>query len=300
MPIISINEAKRLATVLQKTFPQEKHPAPNRGCWLNHLARADGYRDWNVMAAIAPAQPPNLKWGEWGDLFVAIAWVETPGRAPRFYMLTTRDRETAHPHNGWPGQLADGVSFDFPRVFHGAALDYGRPGSALLEDKNWWLPGGSSNDPVVVTSPDATSRILLWWLEGRYTGAKNLQSEKLIMHYLLHFERRAYGKEPRADQFLRHLTLQRRPRRTCLYLPEVANAGDDLYVPVVVAEEGADGVTAAGWLPGSWESIGERATAANLQAGLSRLDVQDIAERYAYFAPRQDDDSVEFYGMSED
>jgi hypothetical protein len=299
MHVISIDEAKRLVSVLQQTYPCKKSPCPSRGKWLNHLARADGYRDWNVMAAKAPAQPPDLKFGQWGDLFIAVAWVEAPNSDPSFYMLGTRDRDAAHPHNGWPGQLAGLVNRHFPRSFHGEVFDYGRPQGDLWDTKEWYIPNGSSSDPVVLRNAKNSVRILLWWLEGRYTEATNLQSEHTLQ-YQLNFVHSAYGKEPRTEQFLRHLTLQQRPRRTCLYVPEVANAGVDLYVPVIVTEEEPDGIVAAGWAPGDWMSIGERTALSNSQAGLSRVDVRDIAERYAYFEPKQEDDDFEFYGMSED
>ncbi|WP_324778006.1 hypothetical protein, partial [Ralstonia pickettii] len=147
MPVLSIDEAKLLATVLQKSFPEGKRPVPGRGKWLNHLARADGYRDWNVMVAAAHAQPPHLKWGEWGDLFVAIAWVEFPGCEPKFHMLATRDRGQAHPHNGWPGELAAAIGADLHRRLRGVKFHYGRP-DVLRSEDNSWGPLAGCKHPV--------------------------------------------------------------------------------------------------------------------------------------------------------
>jgi hypothetical protein len=162
------------------------------------------------------------------------------------------------------------------------------------------LTAGYSFQPIEVTSSDNATRILLWWLEGRYTQALSGGPEESVVSYQLHFEYRAYGEEPRADQFLHCLTGLRRPRRTCLYVPDVANADDDRYLPIVVTEEEQDGVILSGWTPGDWESTWKLVADANSRAGLSQLDVSDIAERYVFFAPREEDDIFEFYGMSED
>lgn len=70
--------------------------------------------------------------------------------------------------------------------------------------------------------------------------------------------------------------------------------------PGAYTEEEQDGVILSGWTPGDWESTWKLVADANSRAGLSQLDVSDIAERYVFFAPREEDDIFEFYGMSED
>lgn len=297
VPDFSIDEAKLVADVLQTTFPKIEVAPPKRGHWLNHLARAEGYRDWNAMAARAPAQPPDMRFGEWCDAFYAIAWVEVPGREGTFVMLRTRDWQVAHPRTGWPAQLADQVRRLIPFDFTGISFDYRRGELKQCQDAEWWTPAGGPH-PVVATAPGDAVRILLWWLKDRYSAGRNLASN-FIPHYRLHFDSTAYGNEPCTDQFLRRLTGVARPRRTCLYRTEEPNAPGGLYLPVLVTEEEPAGTLAPGWQAGDWETVGKRVCDANREAGLTRYDMAEIAQRFAYFEPKTPEDIVDFDGIYE-
>lgn len=300
MPAISIDEAKLLADVLQSTFLKTTSPSPKRGQWLNHIARAAGYRDWNAMAAVAPRQAPDMAFGVWGDAFYGLAWVEYPERPGVLCMLTTRDWKVAHPRTGWPGDLANMVRRHLPLDLRGMAFDYRRPGPAGQEARPWWEPAGDGG-PILLSAAGGKARILLWWLKDRYTVGQNRTTPFIPMNHL-GTDFSAYGQEPRADQFLRRLTGVARERRTCLYRTAMPNAADDMYLPVLVTEEESTGSLAPGWRPGDWETVGKQVCDANAAAGLSRYDAAAIAERYASFDPQPEEEELEFdfYGMSED
>lgn len=300
MPAISIDEAKLLAGVLQSTFPKTTGPSPKRGQWLNYIARADGYRDWNAMAATAPRHAPDMAFGVWGDAFYGLAWVELPGRPGVLCMLTTRDWKVAHPRTGWPGDLADKVCQRLSVNLRGIAFDYRRPGLASHDDTPWWQPVGNSG-PIELSAAGGAARILLWWLKDRYTVGQNLTTPFIPMNHL-GSDFAAYGQVPRADQFLHRLTGVARARRTCLYRTALPNAADGMYLPVLVTEEESTGTLAMGWQPGDWETVGKQVHDANAAAGLSRYDAADITQHYASSDPQPEEDELEFdyYGMSED
>lgn len=304
---VSVYEAKSLASVFTDNLSAPILDTPKRGQWLNHIAKECGFRDWNAMVRVAAPQAPDLRCGDWNSLFVAAAWVEEPNRA-YFRMVTTREREVAHLENGWPQRLADalgGVS-----NFQACSMSYGREDGLITLDDVWPAPrvftGNEVRTPQRVRIPPALavdmhsgSRIAVWFIEARYTAAEDLRLKQFVPHYRFEAAFQTWGPDAPVDQFLSRLTGQTRPRRTCLYVPEVPNSGNDGHVPVITTEGERGGVVVGDWPALAYEEAFARVMATNRQAGISVTDMHDIASQYRIYEPREED-WTEFSGIYDD
>lgn len=183
MSVVSVYEAKSLASVFSDNLVAPELSGPKRGQWLNHLAKSSGFRDWNAMVRVAPPQALDLHYGDWNSLFVAAALVLTPAGQPAIRMIATREREVAHLENGWPQRLADAVRG--LANFRSCSLSYGREDGLVTLDDVWPAPRVlRANEvpprervripPALAVDGKSGLRMAVWFIEAKYTLSEDL------------------------------------------------------------------------------------------------------------------------------
>jgi len=302
---ISRIEATAVARFLSATFSHiDGKRLPHLSC-LHLLAQAYGYRNWNAINPVIPVHPDMTKLhygfgiGEMGFRRFAIARITTRGEQPTFVAIS---RDTSAPTIQ---ELAAELASIVGRAasFRGVAFDYTRPDPPLAP------PAGdgrsAATTPVVATSVDGDVTIMLWWISVLFGKPYYSHATPEVRVRQTSFENWAgYGARTPTDCFLEELTGISRPVRRCLYVPiqpsEPWVRKHEAYYPRVVLEGASDGEE-AGWTCGldRMQAV-RRAYLQNREAGLSKLDIGDIVDRYRANEPDPNEEpEAEIYWMSD-
>lgn len=153
--------------------------------------------------------------------------------------------------------------------------------------------------PALAVDAQSGLRIAVWFIEARYTSAEDLRLKQFVPHYRFEPAFQTWGPDAPVDQFLSRLTCRPRPRRTCLYVPEMPNSGNGEHVPVITTEGEREGVVGGDWPALGYKEAFARVMEKNRQAGVSVTDMRDIASQYSMYELREDD-WTEFSGIYDD
>lgn len=313
MPHLTCFEAKQIAAYLRASclLVPEFTESPKHGQWLNAISQSCGYRDWNTMVAVAPDVPDNGQNG-WYDAFFAVARVLIKGKDASDNLVLVRNRDSGR--HVAAASLAQSVLAQVGKKFQRVDFRYSQPGTgfaievASMENVLRWSKfPWNAEAPIVVTSPNQEITILLWWLKETYS----IESEREHRFRYLSLSFDDDGTPPAGlaseelnpdsltDSFLSNLTGMGRPKRTCLYVPELPNGRNGEFIPVVVTEGSREAELSEfnfgnGELA-AWRCVNEM----NSRNGVTQTDRDAISRMFRQFEPHEEE-YFEDYGVFSD
>lgn len=308
-------EAKQLAAYLNASclLVPEFSGSPKLGQWLNAISHSCGFRDWNAMTAVVP-EVPEVQMGEWYEVFFGIARVLTKGQDATNHLVWYRNRDSSR-HEA-ATTLARSVLARTGRRIQGIRFNHSQPDtpSPEIEEatlglaRQWSKFPWSARAPIVAISTDRATTILLWWLSERYTMAEHYpERERRFSYQSLSFDdapHRCWVNEPQnteslTDHFLSEITGVVRPKRTCLYVPEIPNGLDESFIPIVVQEGSRTGEpTAFNFGSNRYEALGH-AQILNLKDGVTLADMNTISRRFQEYEEKEEELMFDDFGGSD-
>lgn len=296
-------EAKQLAAYL-KASCSFVSVSLKHGQWLNAISHSDGFRDWNAMAATVP-DVPETTWGQWYDVFFGVARVIVEGQVASEHFVWSRN--SAISRHETATFLAQSVFDRIGKNVRGTPFEYSQPDSSrsvsYASDRDrlrrWskfpWTPVA----PIVIASSRPKITLFLWWLNEQYTMAEYYpERERRFKYQSLMFDDDGY-EASLTDNFLTQLTGIARPKRKCLYVPELPNGPEDSFVPVVVQEGCRDGELTSFNFGFEREEAFDRALSLNREKGTTSSDMCAISRRFRMYEPH-DEEVFEDYSHYDD
>lgn len=313
MPHLTCFEAKQIAAYLRAScsLVPKFTESPKHGQWLNAISQSCGYRDWNTMVAIAPDVPDDGENG-WHGAFFGVARVLIKGQDASEHLVWFRNRDSSR--HVAAASLAQSVSARVGKLFHRVDFHYSQPATGFAIEaatmdrvRRWSKFPWSAEAPIISTSANQEITILLWWLKETFTIEP--EREHRFSFHSLSFDddgspptgwaSEVFNPESLTDSFLSNLTGLVRPKRTCLYVPELANGPNGEFIPVVVKEGSREAEL-------SEFNFGDDQLAAqsyvkelNFKNGVTNADKESISRRFREFEP-QEEEYFEDYGVFSD
>ena len=304
LPITRI-EAAAVARFLSATLSHvDGKRLPHVSC-LHRLAWAYGYSNWNAMRPAIEEFPDmarlsySFSMGETGSRLFAIAGIAARTGELSFFVVSHDTSEPGMPALAVQLATAVGRAADF----RGAQFEYTRPDPVAAP------PAGdlssAATTPVIATTANGDMTIMLWWISVMFSKPYGSHTAQDVRVRKTGFQNwAAYGERAPTDYFLQALTGVPRPIRRCLYVPVEPtppwSGKPEGYLPRSVFEGGFDGETV------DWNCGRDRMQAVrqayllNRAAGLSNLDIGDIADRYRGIEPDPNEEpEAEIYWMSD-
>ena len=253
---------------------------------------------------------------EWYGAFFGIARVLIEGQDAAGHLVWFRNRDSTRHEAAADlarsisirgGSCLKGVHFDYSQAdAPPSTLEVATMHSATQRAKHPWRLAA----PIIATSKDRRTKILLWWLAERYTMAEHFpEREHRFSYQSLYFDddgspRTGWAstrENPQSltDCFLVNLTGKNRPKRTCLYIPDLPNGPDDSFIPVKVTEGSRNGILSASNFGHDGYSAQLRAQMINSRKGVTIADGEAISRRYREYEPYEEP-FYEFSGFQDD
>ena len=303
-------QVKRIADFLKKSSAKVPQSAvsPKHGQWLDILATASGFRNWNAMSACVPEAPcisqETALWPSTHATYLGIARVLIAGE-----LLPTHHIEWFTNHDSTKHEMALKMGKRLGEKLYPACTGLG----FRYSQPDVKMPGGgiaapwvnrAEGCPIVVTSKDKRITILLWWLRESYQLKENLPiwAQDEPAHYV-HFSDAGDKvetdfesdeiEESLTDTFLANLTGKAQPKRSCIFVPNWGGSSEHPS-PVLVEEGNPNAKPIDETFGTNWQEILAAVAARNAKYGLSTIDCGAIARRYEA-VQRADTDTAEDY-----
>lgn len=314
MSVLTTVQVKRVAQFLKASsakIPQFQDQ-PKLGQWLDIIARASGFRDWNAMSATIPLNPSftdaEINWLNSHWTFYGIARVMVEGKASTNHITHFSNHEVNR-HEA-AKDLARKILNRSSSEFSNQVFNYTQPDVILPNgniDTSW--ANKTQGCPIIITSKDKKTVIFLWWLSYRYTPQDNIpewasdfETQGVEFENHCDIPPGGYGVDdishPLTDVFLSCLTGKKQPRRTCIFTRQWSTSS--VKAGSVLLEEGCPNAHPIGE-DLRYEIEKFSVSSFNAGRGLSTIDCEAIAQRYKDAeVMRNEDDHTELSGIYEE
>lgn len=317
MPVLASVQVKQVAKFLTAScakIPQQSN-SPTHSQWLEAIAHASGFRDWNAMNATIAKEPvldsSSSNWLNAHWTFFGVARVLIEGVQPSYELTWSVNREISQKQVALnlAKKIRDsGKYLDFHEDFQYTQPDTRLPDGTIAAE---WS-NRARGCPIVLSSKSRKVCIHLWWLSETYRLSENIPpwARDGSPPHTISFDgsgdipARDYEEDEFKDSlthiFLTELTGKQQRRRECVFVPRWITSSE-LPVPLLV-EEGSPFATPTDVISGTTlTELRDAANTYNAKLGLSSLDIDAIAERYEIAEQqRNEEDYSEHSGIYED
>lgn len=311
---VQVKQVAKFLTASCAKIPQKSN-SPTHGQWLEVIAHASGFRDWNAMKAIIANDPvldnntarwPNAHW-----TFFGVARVLMEGLPPVYQLAWSVNREI--PRTQVSIELAKKIRALAKHLAPHDVFQYSQPDTRLSDGSiEYQWKNRARGCPIVITSKNHRVSIHLWWLSERYQLPENIPvwaRDSSPVHTVdfnssgdvpFHEYKEDEPNDSLTNIFLTQLTGKRQDRRKCVFVP-YWTISSELPKPLQV-EEGSALASPTDVISGSTlTELREAANTYNTKLGLSSIDTDAITERYKFAEQqRNEDDYSEFSGVYDD
>ncbi len=301
MPCLTVAEAKELAHYVKHSHARVFNAVP-LGKWLTVISRANGFRDWNAMSALAP-KTPDTALDTWGYSALGFAVVCVPEREASYHVI--HDRSSAPNTEQVAEKLAQSIASGAEHRFTGASLKFSQldPAESDEETVGLFFKKGRKHSaalpPVQVTLAAGKVTIWLWWLRQNYLLREGCPSgAQSFAFFELSDQSTTWSGNCTTSHFLHALTEKALPKRNCYYCTELPNERNT-YRLILVQEGSRDG-QATQYVYDDHASAIKHQKALNSSLGLSQRDAQTISAIFAQYDPYYEEEYFDDYSHNND
>lgn len=311
---VQVKQVAKFLTASCAKIPQQSNP-PTHSQWLEVVAHASGFRDWNAMKATVANDPvldnDTARWPNAYRTFFGVARVLIAGAPPVYQLAWSVNREISRTQVSIA--LANKISALANHFSPHDAFQYSQPDTRLADgciEYQW--KNRARGCPIVISSKNHSASIHLWWLSEHYQLPENIPAwarDGSPVHTVdfnssgdvpFHEYKEDEPNDSLTDIFLTQLTGKQQQRRECVFVPRWTDSSV-LPTPLKV-KEGCALASPTDVISGSTlTELREAANTYNTNFGLSSIDTDAIAERYEFAEQqRSEDDYPEFSGIYDD